>query len=369
MRSLPVVLILALFLSSGCRKNSENIVWEKNYGSGKALFIKATADSGLISCGELGGKPYLIKLDRNKNKLLEYTYADNGLFSSAWHNNLYTILTGSSKAKLLIACVDNFNNLLWDTTLNSSFDVDYSSLWYLGNNNFVVAGSSSQDSSNSIVSGLFCVWFNADGTISNKKEIKESSSFFANNIIGDNSGNIYLALARQNTGLMPRATVAKFNYQFQKQWETELYNNPNFGSSSKGITIDNSGFIYVSGKTELSSGSVSVDNTFSVKLGNSGTVVWKKYLESSNSGSSVAIDKTGQLLILNRNCFRINVLNISDGTETGVIRTFNACDANKTNAFGACLDINYDGNLIIAGSKSTGFYLVMKSPALQEPGQ
>ncbi len=336
-------------------------------GTGNALFVKETSDSGLISCGELGGKPYLIKLDRNKAKSLEYAYGDKGVFSSLWHTNLYSIATGSSKEKMLITCVDRFNNLLWDTLLNSSFSVDYSSICFLGNNKFVAIGSSSQDSSNSLVAGLFCVWFDADGTITGKKEIKESSSLFANMVVNDNSGNFYIASNRKYTGSAPRATVAKYKSDFQKDWEIELFNNPNFKSSSNGITIDNSGFIYVTGKTELSAGSGSIDNTFSVKLDNGGTVKWKKYLESSNSGSSVIIDKNGELLILNRNCFIINVLNVADGTETGIIRTFSSCDANKTDALGTSFEINYDGNLIMAGTKGGGFYLVMKSPALEDP--
>lgn len=367
MKSSPVALILFLILFSGCRKSSEPVVWSKNWGPGNALFIKATSDSGLTACGELGGKPYLIKLDRNKNKILEYTWPADGMFSSIWQNNAYSIATGSSKEKMLITCVDNFNNLLWDTTLTSSSKVDYTSLCYLGNGKFIAIGTAARDSSASVVTGLFCVWFDADGTITAKKDVRELSSMFANLVVSDNSGNFYIAMCRKYTGSASRAAVAKYNGDFMKLWETELYNNPNFSSSSNGIAIDNSGYIYVSGKTELTEPTGTVDNTFSAKLDNAGTVQWKKYLESSNSGSSVIIDKNGQLLILNRNCYRINVLNAIDGTQTGVIRTFNACDANKTDALSTSLDINYDGNLIVSGSKSSGFYLVMKSPALLDP--
>jgi hypothetical protein len=365
MKSSPVTLILFLVLISGCRKSTEPIVWSKNFGTGNALFIKATSDSGMAGCGDLGGKPFLIKLDRNKNKMLEYTYPADGLFSTLWQNRVYSIAAGSSKGKMLITCVDSFNNLLWDTVLTSTFRVDYTSLCSTGNGKFVAIGSSVPDSSNSLIAGLFCVWFDAEGTITDKKEIRESSSMFANLVICDNSGNFYIALCRKYTGSALRAAVAKYNSNFVKQWEKELYNNPNFNSSSNGIALDNSGNIYVSGKTELSEVSGPVNNTFSLKLDNEGVIIWKRYLESSNSGSSVIIDKNGQLLILNRNCYRINVLNVSDGSEAGVIRTFNACDANKTDALSTCFDINFDGNLIISGSKGSGFYLVMKSPDLQ----
>jgi hypothetical protein len=364
--SLPVALILFLVFASGCRKSTEPVIWSKNLGTGNALFIKATSDSGLAACGELGGNPFLIKLDRNKNKIQGYTYQADGVFSSLWMNNVYCIAGGSSKGKMLLTCVDSFNNLLWDTLITSSSEVDRTLLCYLGNGKFAAIGSSAPDTLTSIVTGLTCVWFESDGTITGIKEIRESSSVYANQVILDNTGNFYIALSRKYTGQASRATVAKYDRDFSTLWETELYNNPVFSSSCTCIAIDNSGFLYLSGNTELSDVSGTSSNTFSVKLANSGAIIWKKYLESSNSGSSVLIDNSGQLLILNRNCFRINVLNVSDGSSSGVIRTFNACDANKTDALSTCFDINYDGNLIISGSKGGGFYLVMKSPLLQE---
>ena len=104
----------------------------------------------------------------------------------------------------------------------------------------------------SVATGLIFVWFDTAGSVTNRSEIKEYSSISANKVVTDNTGNIYLALTRKNIGAKPKATVAKYNSQLQKLWETELYNNPSFGASSLGITLDNSGNIYVSGKTELS---------------------------------------------------------------------------------------------------------------------
>ena len=360
------MLILVLILLSGCKKITNNPVWERSFGTGTAMFVRATADSGIISCGELGGKPYLIKLDRNKNRVSEYKYNDEGLFTSAWFNNDLSIAAGSSKGKMLISCLDNQSNLLWDTTFSSSYYMDYSSVCYLGNGNLLAVGSASPDSSNSGVAGLYCVWFNTAGSITDKKEIKESSFISANKVVTDNSGNIYYALTRKSAGSMPEfATVAKYNSVLQKQWETELYNNPSFGASSRGICLDNTGNIYVSGKTEIPVASGSNDNSFSVKLTNDGIVKWRKYPENSNSGSSVIIDENGQVLMLNHNCFIISILNPVDGSATGTIRTFDVCDSKNTDTFGQDFDIYYDGNLIVAGSNGGGFYLGLKPPVLQ----
>ena len=94
---------------------------------------------------------------------------------------------------------------------------------------------------------------------------------------------------------------------------------------------------------------------------------WKKYLEYANSGSSLRLDKSGQPMMLNKNCLIINILNSEDGSASGIIRTYNACDPNNTDAFGLSIDMNYDDNILMAGSKGGGYYLAIKSSLAQSP--
>jgi hypothetical protein len=365
MNRLTALLITITIFLAGCKKSTNDPAWEKSFGSGTAMFIKATADSGLISCGALGGKPYLIKLDKNKNRVSEYKFDADGSFSSAWFNNDISIAAGSTKGAMLISCLDKQSNLLWDTIFSTSYYIDYSSVCYLGSGELLAVGSASPDSVNSGVTGLYFVWFNTAGLIRDKKEIKETSFIAAKRIITDNSGNIYLALTRKSTGLKGKATVAKYNNLLQKIWETELYNNPSFGASSLGISLDETGKIYVTGKTDLPVSSGSSYSSFIAKVTNSGIVESRKYPENTNSGSSVIFDNSGQLLLLNSNCFVVSILSPTDMAVSGTVRTFDACDPKGTDAFGLDFDFNYDGNLILAGSKGGGFYLAMKPPVPQ----
>jgi hypothetical protein len=250
---------------------------------------------------------------------------------------------------------------VWDTILTTTKYIDQASLCYLGNGNLLAVGTTNPDSISSLVTGLLFVWFDTTGSVTNRREIKESSSISANKIVTDNSGNIYLALTRRNIGAKSKATIAKYNSQLQILWEKELYNNPSFGASSLGIALDNSGNVYVSGKTELSMTDGVFNNSFLASITSTGSVRWKKYLENSNSGSSVTLDDTGLVLMLNLNCFIISRLDPADGTDSGRIRVFDACDSYKTDALGFDFDINYDGNILMAGSKGGGFYLVLKS--------
>jgi hypothetical protein len=263
---------------------------------------------------------------------------------------------------MLIAWLDNQSNPIRDTTFSSDYHIDYSSVCYLGNSKLLAVGSASPDSANSGTTGLYFVWFNTDGSITDHKEIIGSPFISANKVVTDNSGNIYLSLTRKSTGSKSKATVAKYNSQLQKLWETEIYNNPSFGASNLGISLDNAGIIYATGNTELPVVSGTSYSSFSAKLTNNGIVQWRKYPENSNFGSAVIIDKNGQVLMLNHNCFIINILNPADGSTTGTVRTFDVCDSKNTDAFGQDLDINFDGNIIMAGSKGGGFYLALKPP-------
>jgi hypothetical protein len=356
------ILILVLFISHGCRKSNNNPVWERTYGKGKAIFIEATADSGLISCGEVESTPYLLKLDRDMNKVSDYKYSGTGIFNSAWSDTSISVATGSSNGKMLITCLDDKCNLLWDTTFSASFNIIFSTLCYLGNGQLLAVASGKMDSVYTEITGLYCVWFNTSGVITSKKEIRESSYMSANKIIADNSGNVFVALTRKNAGSESRATAAKYNKQLQKIWETELYNNPSFGAASLGITFDNSGNIYVAGKTKLPVSTGSVDNSVTVSLTGSGTIRWKQYLENTNTGVSVKIDDQGHVLMLNQNCFIIYSLNSNNGSNEGIIRTFNACESKNTTNFGWAFDINYNKYIVMAGSNGNRFYVCQKPP-------
>jgi hypothetical protein len=361
MNRMPVTLILVLLLLPGCKKSNNNYIWEKSFGNGRALFIKATSDSGLITCGQLEGKPYMVKLDKSKNKTSDFTYIDNGLYSSAWSDRNRYLAVGSTKGKMLISCLDNEGSHKWDTALNASFKVDFSLVCYLGNGNLLGISSAAPDSANNVVTGLFCVWFDTTGAITGKKEVKEASFFSANKAVTDNSGNIYIAASRKSTGTEFRSTVIKYNSTFQKIWETELYNNPSFAASTFGISLDNSGNVFVSGSTKIANSKESVVNSTASSLTSSGGIRWKQYLEIDNSGTSVLINAMGQIFILNQNCFIISVLKPTDGTGDGLIRTFDACDSKSTNSFAKDFCFNYDDNILVAGQRNGSFYLIMKS--------
>ena len=360
MQRLIQVFILIILLYS-CKKSESDFIWEKTYGKGEALFIRTSSDSGFVAGGEIGGNPYFIRLNKTRSLLVDFKAEYPGLFSSVWFDKSGYIAGGNTGGKMLLMRFTSDGSKMWDESLDAGFRIDYTRLCYTGDGNFLAVGTASPDSSGSGATGLFLVRFDTTGQVTIQKKVEESSFISANGAVVDNTGNIFLALTRKAAGAKPKASVAKFNNQFQKLWETELYNNPGFGSASLAIKLDRSGNVYVAGKTELSGTGGVLNNSFMVSLTNTGSISWKRYLENSNSGASFVFDDMENLMILNKNCFIINILNHEDGSDAGIIHAFSLCDSFNTDALGADLDLDYAKNILVAGSYGGSFYLALKS--------
>jgi hypothetical protein len=329
-----LVLLTVTLITVSCNKKTDDFVWEKSFGQGDALYIKSASDSGIVSCGTIGGFPYLLKLKRDRTTDFEYTSGRKGLFNSAWSDTSRLIAGGSSDGKMLLACIDNDGSKIWDTVLAADFKVELSGILYSGNGILVAVGTAKPDSAESVSSGIFFVKFDTAGQVIETKEVTESTFIAANRVTTDGSGNILLAVTRKRSNTESQAGVIKYTSEFNKLWETDLYNNPDFGAASRGIITDD---------------------------GSSGSINWKKYIEKTNSGVSLRFDVNGSVLMLNTNCFIINIADPEDGSDLGKLRMFDVCNSKDTDAFGRDIDLNYDGNILVAGSKGGNYYLALKS--------
>ena len=358
MKKIPV-LILTLFVIISCKKESNDAKWEGLFGQGNALFVKASSDSGTIACGILDNKPYLIKLSEDKTLEAEYKSGMDGLFSSVWPGKSFFIAGGSSDGKMLLARIGNDGSAIWDTVITAGFNVDLTYINFTGNGTFLAVGTASADYSGTGPTGLSFIRFDTAGHVTEHKEITGTDFISAERVFVDGQGNIFLPLTRQAAGAKTGASVAKYNSDIQILWETELYNNPSFAAAASGITADGSGNIYVTGKTEVSRESGTLDNSFLASLDPAGSVRWKKYLENANAGADL-IFSGNMILMLNRNCFVVNLADPDSGDDAGRVRMFEVCDPYDTDAIGSGLDLDYDGNILVGGKKGDSFYLSIK---------
>jgi hypothetical protein len=119
----------------------------------------------------------------------------------------------------------------------------------------------------------------------------------------DSSGNIYVCGYFQPASAQQIAFVSKYNSSGVLQWQkslADLQTQP--GDSAGGITIDNSGNVYVSGYAKIDSS----NNTGSLvyKLNNNGDIQWQyfmndaAYVTPSNANYKITIDSSNNVYVV-----------------------------------------------------------------------
>lgn len=360
---IPVLVLITLFLSCKKNKSTGDFIWEKSFGPGSAYFISTLPDSGLIACGQSDGKPYLVRLNKTLGTVLDFSSDEQGLFSSAWCDTSGYITGGNTSGKMSLMRYGTGGNKLWGKSLDAGFKIDFTNIFYTGSGQLLAIGTASPDSVNSGATGLLFVRFDTTGQIISQNNLTAPDFVSANKAAIDNDGNIYLALTRKSGSSESTAGVAKYNDQFQKLWETDLYNNPDFGAASRAIILDASGNIYVTGNTELSTADGKLNNSFVVSLTSSGSIRddWKKYPENSNEGSALLFDNSDGLMLMNRNCYLINLLSPDNGADIGSIRMFSVCHSDDTDALGEDFCLDYENHILVAGSLGGSFFMALKA--------
>jgi len=355
-------ILLVLFLLSACNKIHENFLWYRSFGNGEALFVNAAGDTGIVSGGIVSDKPYLVFLNGNHEKLFEYHPDLSGFFTSAISCAEGVITAGCIEGKLYLCLVDYTGNPLWDSVLNTSFTIGKVILCKKGEEEFLAIASRTCDSVAGGNYGIKFITFGKEGSVISSDSVIFNSFYSVNDAATDNSGNIYLAVTKTGTGSKKKATVAMYDTYYRGIWEIDLYNNPQFEASALSVTTDNSGNVYVSGYTEYPETSGTYRNAFVASVTSSGVIRWKKYLEYKNEASSLVFDDKTQLFVLNKNCLIINLINKDDGSISGILRTFAACDVSFDKASGNDIMPAYGNSIVTAGTKNDMFYIVARSP-------
>jgi hypothetical protein len=128
-----------------------------------------------------------------------------------------------------------------------------------------------------------------------------SSVEIVSDLFQDASGNIYLCGAtQQNAGQGYDMYVAKVTSSLTIAWEQTIngFSGSSLDDFGKGIQVDNSGNVYITG---ITTHSTQGKNMTTVKLNSSGTVQWTKNINGSfngnDGGADLAIDASNNVYI------------------------------------------------------------------------
>ena len=213
-------------------------------------------------------------------------YTEGGLDgnTSAGRSDLFVVKYNSSGTK-------QWTNQLgtWDSDFANGVATDSSG-------NVYVTGSTYRNLDGNTSAGnadLFVVKYNSSGTKQWTKQLGSSSDDYANGIVTDSSGSVYISgttyggLDGNTSAGNADLFVVKYNSSGTKQWTKQLGTSST--DTANGVATDSSGNVYVAGGTygglDGNTGS-GVNDLFVVKYNSSGTKQWTNQLGSSSRDSA-----------------------------------------------------------------------------------
>jgi hypothetical protein len=365
MRKITILIMIAAAVLISCNREKEDFIWEYAGGNGTAFFIAHMPDSGFISAGTVDGNAYMLKSTRKGKKDFSYLSAEEGAYRAIWYDTAYILAAGASESQLLITLLDPQGNMIREDRIATEVSVSEVFLFtgaYEGS--FVALCGTGPYEGPDEISGLCIVHFDTSGAVLSNEARIEQDFFRISGAVVAAGGGFIVSVTKATGTARPKASVMKIDESLQTVWERELINNPSYSAASLDVCEVQGGYV-VSGRTELLFEGNLLNNSFAAGISQSGSVLWKKYPENSNEGMAVTAAAGDLVYLLNRNCFIISMLSITDGSEYRMLRIFNVCDSYDTEARAEEIVINHEGNILIGGSRGGRYYLVMK-PVIEE---
>ncbi|MCD4769375.1 MAG: hypothetical protein K8R35_04330 [Bacteroidales bacterium] len=355
-----IAIILALIALMGCSKDDPSLfLWEKTIGTGVAYHAEVADDSLFMISGVSNGSPLFIRSVKGNDPDINYTEEVSGMYTSFTWDTAGFYLAGSTEGSMLITGLTPDGEASWTLSVDGSDDILISTTKKYDDESFIAIGSDHPDSVN--FSTVMILFYDKNGNILEQNEVSPGNNLSVSDMVIMPTGEIAIALTKRYPGGKSKASVAGITPEGNILWETELYNNSNFGAASLAIDADSDGIIYVTGRTELTVETGLLYNSFISCLTSAGSVIWKEYLESSNSGEDILFENSSSLVMLNKNCFILDFISLPDGALTDLMRVYEACDSYDTGNLGYAFDITGDASFLLAGSKSGKFYYALRS--------
>jgi uncharacterized delta-60 repeat protein len=199
--------------------------------------------------------------------------------------------TSLGKADLFVVKYNSSGTKQWANQLGT-WDTDFANgVATDSSGNVYVTGSTYRSLDGNTSAGnadLFVVKYNSSGSKQWTKQLGSSSRDYANDVVTDSSGNVYVTgttyggLDGNTSAGNADLFVVKYNSSGTKQWTKQLGTSST--DTANGVATDSSGNVYVAGGTYGGldgNTSAGVNDLFIVKYNSSGAKQWTKQLGSS----------------------------------------------------------------------------------------
>jgi uncharacterized delta-60 repeat protein len=206
--------------------------------------------------------------------------------------NVY--ITGSLEDELFIAKYNSAGTIQWQRSLSNNY-TSASGLTVDDSGNVYIVGSANDTGTLFVVVAKY----NSEGTIQWQRSLSGTFSAVGQGIYIDNSGNVYITgytnLVTNNNDLL----IAKYNSAGTIQWQRALGSPaapPSLNNETGfSVTTDSLGNVYVTGTSNILSGSLFV---IVAKYNSSGTLQWQNRIISSvSTGYGIAADELGNVYV------------------------------------------------------------------------
>ncbi len=217
---------------------------------------------------------------------------------------------------------------------------------------------------------LFVVKYNSSGTKQWTKQLGSSSRDSADDVATDSSGNIYVTgttyweLDGNTSAGKADLFVVKYNSSGTHQWTKQ--NGTDRYDEARGVTIDSSGSVYVTGYTEGGmDGNTNAGKAdlFVVKYNSSGTKQWTNQFGTwdTDFANGVTIDSSGSVYVTGSTYRRLDGITSAGNADIFIVKYNSSGSKQWTGQLGSSSDdyangvaTDSSGNVYISGTTYGG---------------
>jgi hypothetical protein len=247
---------------------------------------------------------FLIKYDPNGN-ILWTAYSgkfNNGIAIDNISGNIY--VTGTDNSDAYLMKYNSSGSLIWAKWLNITSEDVAEGVATDGSGNIYITGYIYTDSS---YEDIFLSKYDTNGNLKWTRQLGTIDFERAHAVATDISGNIYITGYTEsgldgnpnNDGLYYDIFLTKYDTNGNKIWTKQLGTSADDEAYS--ITTDSYGNIYVTGRTWGSLGGTNAGNVdiFLAKYDASGGIIWIKQLgtNGNDEGRGIVVDSSGNIYI------------------------------------------------------------------------